>query len=337
MGKNYLKQFTEWVIGSRPSIFLWARIKLTLLYVTFIAVILFVFSVGLYVNIDKNVQDNVSDKIKEKVIRQEFILHVESQLQNIFIIGDLILLAIVGGLVFFAAGENLRPIQRAMEKQKRFTADASHDLRTPLAIMKTDCEINLKKNESSVGEWRELAKSNLEEVNRMSMMVDQLLFLSRNNEMVKQQRELISLGKLVEKIVVSFKNLAESKKIELHSLEMADGQIKGNQLDLERAIANILKNAINYTSENGKIEVAVKKNKRKMEILVKDNGIGIAEEDLAHITEAFYKADKVRGQENGGSGLGLSIVEEIVKSHHGKLNIDSKLGIGTEVAIIFPI
>ena len=297
MAINYLKQFTGWVTDLKNNLFLWTRFKLTLLYMIFISVILVIFSIGLYLSIEKNIHDNISDKIKEKVIRELVITQTENQLRDEFIIGDILLLLVSSGLAFFMAEKNLWPIQRAMKKQSQFTADASHDLRTPLAIIKTDCEVNLKKKNASIEEFRELVKSNLEEVNRMSAMVEQLLFLSRNNEMPAKQMELVPLGQLAEKMVANFQSLAGNKNIALTICETSEGNILGNQLDLERMFFNILKNAIDYTPSGGKIEVAVKKDGHQMKLFLTDTGIGISAEDLSHITEAFYKADKVRGQE----------------------------------------
>lgn len=335
--KNYLKRFMVWVINSKNNLFLWTRLKLTFLYITFIAAILITFSAGLYLNIDKNVRDNIDDKIKGKAAQQKAVLQTDIQLKEEFVVGDIVLLFISAGLAFFMAGKNLRPIQRAMEKQKRFTADASHDLRTPLAIMKMDCEVSLKKKDIREKEFRELAKSNLEEVNRMSLMVEQLLFLSRNNEIIKQETVPVSLGIFTDRIVARIKLLAVRKNITLGISESQAGEINGNKLDLEKMLFNVIKNAIDYTLAGGKIDVAIRRIKNQMEINVKDSGVGIAAEDLLYITEPFYKADKVRTAESGGSGLGLSIVKEIIEKHHGKLIINSQPGAGTEISMIFPI
>lgn len=336
MVKNYLKLFEEWVIGLKNNLFLWARLKLTFIYVAFIAAILIVFSVFLYINISKNVKDNFEDKIKDKVIRQEAITRTDTQFKDELILIDTILLFISGGMAFLMAGKNLRPIQNALEKQSRFNADASHDLRTPLAIMKIDCEVELKKKEASVA-LKELARSNLEEIDRMSKIVEQLLFLSRNNKILKPEMKRLSLTVITKEIVRSFSALAESKKITLEFSGAEEISIMGDKLDLEKIILNLLKNSIDYTPSGGKITILAKKVHGHPKLIVRDDGIGIAPEDLANITEPFYKADKARGGKNNGSGLGLSIVKEIVENHHGRMNIESQLGAGTEVVIIFPV
>lgn len=330
-----MKQFTAWVIDSKSNLFLWARLKLTLIYLVIIASILTAFSVGLYINISKNIKDSYSDKKKTIISTQYSIQQADNKVEILLYFGNIALLFFSGGLAFILAGKNLKPIKKAMEKQKRFTADASHDLRTPLAIMKTDCEVMLKKKGISMAEYRELAVSNLEEVNRMSAMVEQLLFLSRNENIPKQELISISLGRLVEKMTASFKFLAEKKNITLIISEISEDYVLGNKLDLERMLSNILKNAINYTSDNGKVEISVKKINNQIKLSIKDDGIGMEVEDLEHATEAFYKADKTRSEEDGGSGLGLSIVKEIVKNHNGELVIRSEQGIGTEVNVFF--
>jgi signal transduction histidine kinase len=337
MVKNYLKRFTEWVIGLKNNLFLWARLKLTFLYIAFIATILITFSASLYLNIAKNVNDKIKDKVKGDINKQLVIQQTDTHLKESLITEDLIIILFFGGLAFFLAGKNLRPIQNVLEKQKRFTADASHDLRTPLAIMKTDCEVELKRDNLSQEEACNLLKSNLEEVNRMSVMVEQLLFLSRNDKKPNQEMEAISLEMFTRRIVKRIKVLAENKNIDLSISETQEGEIMGNELDLEKMFFNIIKNAIDYTPSGGKIGVSVHRIKNKMKLCVQDSGIGIAHEDLPHITEPFYKADKVRTGESMGSGLGLSIVKEIVKNHNGKMTITSQPGVGTEISIIFPI
>ena len=335
MVKNYLKRFTVWATGSKNNLFLWARLKLTFLYVLIIAVILAAFSVGLYFSLQKNIKDTIDEEFKGHNSRQAAIQKTDTQVKEAFVIGNVILLIVSGGLAFFLARKNLRPIEETLEEQRRFTANASHDLRTPLSIMKTDCEVILRKNKADSQEFRDLVRSNLEEIDRMSRMVEQLLFLSRNNAMPNQQLEQIALGKLAEKMVENFQSLAKNKGVSLIISEIADGSVKGNRLDLEKLFFNLLKNAVDYTASGGKIEVTVKRDKNQLEVLVTDTGIGISKEDLPHITEAFYRADKTRSQETGGSGLGLSIVKEIIRSHHGKLKIDSQLNVGTKIRMSF--
>ncbi|MDD5397291.1 MAG: HAMP domain-containing sensor histidine kinase [Candidatus Moranbacteria bacterium] len=325
-----------WVTGSKNKLFFWAQLKLTFFYSMIIIAILVVSSLGLYVSLKKNIKETYNDKIKDHILRQEAIQVTNDRIVNDLILGNAVLIVFSGGLSFFLASKNLRPIKKVLEKQKRFTADASHDLRTPLAIMKTDCELSLKKKGISK-DFKDLAQSNLEEIDRMSAMVDQLLFLSRNNGILNQQMEPIHLGKVMDEIVLSCGSLAQNKNISLTVGEIASGSINGNRLNLEKMFLNIMKNAIDYTPDGGKIEVSAKKNKDKIEVSIKDTGIGIDPEDLPHVTEAFYKADKVRGQENGGSGLGLSIVNEIVRNHGGTLHIESKPNQGTSVSLTFPL
>ena len=260
----------------------------------------------------------------------------DEQEKEVLIIGNVIILFFFSGLGFFLAGKNLRPIEEVLEKQKRFTADASHDLRTPLAIMKTDCEVSLKKKTVTNEEFRQVMLSNLEEIDRMSAMVDQLLFLSRHNYTSEQPLELISLDTLVEKMTTTFQSLAKRKNLTLSFVRNTPGNMLGNRLDVERLFLNILKNAIDYTPAGGKIHVSVQTSSSQLKLSIKDTGIGIAQKDLPHITEAFYKADQARSAEYSGAGLGLSIVKKIVTQHHGKLEITSTPGVGTEVIVLLP-
>ena len=336
MARNYSKPFMGWATGSRNNLFLWARLKLTFVYVTIITSILVVFSVGLYASINKNIRDSVFDNKGDSAHNRYIIKQNDNKIKEALLAGNIMLLFVSGGLAFFLAGKNLRPIKQALENQKRFNADASHDLRTPLAIMKTDCEVSLKKKTVSIGEFHELLNSNLEEINRMSEMVEQLLFLSRNNGKFNPKREAIPLGELAESMAMNFKNLAKSKNISLVVSQTAPGNIVGNRLEIEKMFLNILKNAIDYTPGGGSIEIFVQKNKTEMKLLIKDTGIGIASKDLPNVTEAFYKVDEARSEENGGAGLGLSIVKKIVEDNDGKFFITSELGVGSEVRVTFP-
>ena len=180
--KTTLKQFEASVTGLTRNLFLWARIKLTVLYVGLIALMLTVFSVMFYYSLSQQLHNNFHISRYSPSEQIELYDRTMDSIQNIFITTDLIVLLIIGGLSYLLAGETLRPIQRALDAQKRFSADASHELRTPLAVMRDEAGLLLRQYSKSLPEdVKKGLISNVEEIDRMSLLVEQLLFLSRTN------------------------------------------------------------------------------------------------------------------------------------------------------------
>jgi signal transduction histidine kinase len=342
------KQSEGWVINSKPNLFLYARLKLTAVYVLIIAVIISIFSAFLYYNITSNLSDRHNESFFIKASEIQYIKVQSQSVKDTLVFSDFGILLLAAILSFKLAGDTLRPIQRSMEFQTRFTADASHELRTPLAIMKTDCEVALRSN-NLPREVRRIFESNVEEVNKMTEMVANLLFLARSDNAVGHAEfGKINLLVLLKNIVERVTGLAREKGISLNfennfiknssggSVGASSGfSVLGNKLLLERAIMNIIQNSLDHTGKGGAIFVKIQQMAKSVEISIKDSGEGIDEKHLPYIFERFYKGDASRSHIQGGSGLGLSIVKEIVEQHQGKITIDSVKGKGTEVKITF--
>jgi two-component system phosphate regulon sensor histidine kinase PhoR len=202
--------------------------------------------------------------------------------------------------------------------------------------MKTGAETILEGN-SSKEDYQKLAKDSLEEINFLSSMVDDLLFLAGNDDLKKVEFEKLDLGKLVRQQINLMETFAKKKGVSM--LEEIKGEffISGNKTHIKRLVTNLLKNAIDYNNPNGNVNVFINKNKQFIELKIVDTGIGIAQKDLPNIFDRFYKVDQARTKHSGGAGLGLSIVKEITELHRAKISIISQLSKGTAVTILFPI
>jgi len=334
--KNYWKQFAGWVTGLRPNLFQRARLKLTVLYIGIVAVILIFFSLTLFYSLSRNIRDNFEGNFSDDATQELVITKTTGQLQATIFFIDLIILFVSSGLSYFLAGKTLKPIQQAMEKQKQFTADASHELRTPLAVIQTNLEVALREKEWNKEKGRALVVSAIDEIKLMTKMTQDLLALSRlesKQEIYSLSR--INLAQIAEQTVRKMQNIAIKNKIQLSTAHSDAVFIKGDAEAVQQLITNIVGNAIKFTPAGGSVDITVGRHNAKAIIRVQDTGIGIAKEDLPHVFERFYRADRARGR-NGGTGLGLSIAQEIVHKHNGTINIESEISKGTLVTIVFP-
>lgn len=229
----------------------------------------------------------------------------------------------------------LRPARNALASQKRFISDIAHELRTPLSIIKTNSEVAMLDKMNS--KLSLVFKSNIAELDRISEIINNLLSLSK---MVKPQGlafKNVDLGFIIDSVVNKLKDLAASKHIKVAVKKMSPNIVWANSAALEQVVMNLLKNAINYSPEKTQVTIESKPDYRGNVILsVEYNGFGIKEEDLVHIFEPFYRADKSRSRSIGSSGLGLTIVGELVKIHNGRITIKSRVNHGTTAIVALP-
>lgn len=227
-------------------------------------------------------------------------------------------------------------VEDSFQHISRFSADVSHELRTPLTILRGELE--------SITEFGQLPPpaletigSSLEEIARLTQIVNQLLEISRL-EAGHASREIsvVKLGDLAISTAEQMRLLADEKSIRLEYLVSSDVRVDGNAALLKQIVVNLLDNAIKYTPEGGSVELLVESRGNKAALEVRDTGIGIPEDALPHICERFYRADKARSRHSGGAGLGLSIVKSICAALGGELSIMSSEGEGTRVRIEMP-
>lgn len=314
-----------------------ARLKLTIYYTLIITVVIVIFSGFLFQLTNERLHQNVSLRPRHDndPVYEELIEHLLSDLERNLIFSDLIVIGLASFLSYFLAGKTLKPIQEALDAQEQFSANASHELRTPLSILKTEFEVFQKKKSPSLQQMEKLIQSGLEEIDRMVDMTENLLILARSKKTeIDVQFAPINLSLVIDKVVNKISANAELKAIQIVVYKPNELYINGNERLLEQVFFNLLQNAITYTLKgNVMVNAQVKDN---IQITIKDTGIGMSKEDLVHIFEPFYKADKSRTASSSGVGLGLYIVYEIMKILKGRIQVESELGRGTIVTLTFP-
>jgi len=218
---------------------------------------------------------------------------------------------------------------RSFAEIRRFTADASHELRTPLAVLRTEVEVAMGKSLDENAQ-RNLLASVLEECQRLTLLTDQLLTLSRDDAgMTQYVTERVDLSSLVAAVVETMTPLAEAKQQTVTFRGNENACIIGDAGRLRQAFYNLLDNAIKFTPQQGQIQVSVVTRDKTVKATVRDTGIGIPSEHLQRVFDRFYRVDKARSRDEGGTGLGLSIVQTIVVTHGGTVEISSEPDQGT--------
>ncbi len=211
------------------------------------------------------------------------------------LLADLITLLVGGALSALLAGRTLRPIRAAVETEKQFYANAAHDLRTPLAVMRSEAEVALRAHSLGEAEARRLVKSSLEEIDHMSVMVEQMLDLARGAAKRPAELAPLDLAALVRGTAGKTASRAARAGVRLSISADSPARIRGEAHSLQRAIDNLLENALAYTPAGGTVDVAVEKAHGHVVLRVDDSGIGIPDADLPHITEPFFRGDRARG------------------------------------------
>lgn len=227
-------------------------------------------------------------------------------------------------------------LKDAFQRINQFSIDVSHELKTPLTILKGETEVALRKEREKY-DYQVLLMSNLEEIDRMSCIIDDLLLLSKADmKEIKLNVEEVALRDLITDVCMDMKVVADKKNVELEASELEDIRLKGDELKLRRMLLNIVENGIKYSQFGGKVSVSSYQNNGYAKIDVKDNGIGISEEDIEYIFDRFYRADPSRKRESG-SGLGLSISRWIAEAHQGSIEVISQPARGSMFTIKLPI
>lgn len=229
--------------------------------------------------------------------------------------------------------------QKIENMQREFVANVSHELKTPLTSIKSYTETLL---EGALDD-REMAKQFLtvvdSESDRMGRLVKDLLQLSRlEYQREKWNKVQINLIEILKNAILKMEMSAKNKNQHLNCLFKEDKiQVYVDKDSIEQVVLNIISNAIKYTHDNGRIDIDAIKTNHEARIIIKDNGIGIPEDDLPRLFDRFYRVDKARSRALGGTGLGLSIAKQIIKEHKGDITIKSKDGKGTQVDIVLPL
>jgi signal transduction histidine kinase len=225
-------------------------------------------------------------------------------------------------------------IQTLLKSMKEINDNIAHDLRSPLARIRGIAEMNLLK-ENSIEGYKEMAADTIEECDAVIEMINTMLDITEAEAGVNESKvKTIEMVELIKEACELFRPMAQSKNIELQTSLPDSLSFKSDSKKVQRIVTNLLENAIKYSAENKAVAVTASARNRGIEVDVKDSGIGIAEKDLPHIFERFYRCDRSRGQ--GGVGLGLSLVKAYTESINGTIDVKSILGQGSCFTLRFP-
>ncbi|MEK6784519.1 MAG: ATP-binding protein [Nitrospirota bacterium] len=220
---------------------------------------------------------------------------------------------------------------------RQFTSDASHELRTPLTVMKGETDLVLRRPRL-LDDYKSVLESNLEEIDRMTRIVDELLFLSRADMgEVRVESLPVAMESLVEDIHRQAKLLAQDRNIEVLLGTIMPVVVQGDDLRLRELLLNLVENAMKYSYSGGKVEIALLNDGREARLSVTDYGIGIAPADHKKIFQRFFRTDVARGHTKKGTGLGLAICAWIAELHKGRIEVKSDLGQGSAFTVVLPL
>jgi two-component system, OmpR family, sensor kinase len=230
-------------------------------------------------------------------------------------------------------------LEASFRQIQRFSADASHELRTPLTVMKGETELALRRPRSPE-DYRVVLESSLEEIDRMTRIVDDLLFLSRADlGEIRMESLPVRLDSLVEDVQRQAAVLGQEKDVQVLVSHIEPAMVRGDELRLRELILNLVDNAVKYSHPGGKVEMALhRENREKPEarLVVSDQGIGMSAEEKTRIFDRFFRAEGARSHSPKGTGLGLSICKWIAEAHHGHIEVDSSPGHGSRFTLVLP-
>ncbi|MBO0778325.1 MAG: heavy metal sensor histidine kinase [Ktedonobacteraceae bacterium] len=234
--------------------------------------------------------------------------------------------------------EMLHSLDQSFSRQRRFVADASHELRTPVTVIRNKAEVALLRPRSQ-DDYCTVLHSIHMETERLSHLISDLLALAHGDEgLACFERETVHLDRLVESTAAHAEGLAQERGIRLSVQASQPVTLIGDEARLIQVMMNLLDNAIRYTHSGGQVQVSLQATASQAQLVVRDAGIGIAPEHLPHIFERFYRADQARTHTGGsGTGLGLSIVEWIVRMHNGSVGVSSQIGCGSSFTVTLPL
>lgn len=249
-------------------------------------------------------------------------------------------MVLIGAAGWWLAGLAMYPIKQSYEQIQQFTTNAAHELRTPIAATQVIVETALENPLLDNPIYKETLQSLYRQIKRLRELTNDLLLLSRLESQSKElQLEHICLNDIVTDIEEELIPMAMVAKISLYSQIQTNSvlYIQGDQAQIYRLLMNLVSNGINYTPANGEVTIMLQSDNNQAIITVKDTGIGIPESDISHIFDRFYRVNRDRSRNTGGSGLGLAIASAIAQAHKGRLEVDSILNQGSTFSVILPL
>jgi two-component system sensor histidine kinase CiaH len=328
-----------------------ARLKLTGWYLLIIMTVSISFSAFIYKGVSLEFErrlNAISDRLQLGRFGivpppgqvELFVQDLEETKERVLIIlvyTNFVIFVFSAGAGYFLAGRTLRPIERALEEQKRFVADASHEFKTPLTALQTSIEVTLRDKKLNLKEAKSVLKESLNDIQNLSSLSKYLLGLARFQKDNSLTKENVNIKEVTKSALKKLTPLAKDKKIQL-SQNVGDTVVRANKESLEKLITILLDNAIKYTPKGGKVSINSEGGQRGILLKVTDTGIGISDKDIPHIFERFYRADIARSKDKvTGFGLGLSMAKQITQLHKGTIDVKSKLGKGSTFTVRLPL
>jgi two-component system sensor histidine kinase CiaH len=276
----------------------------------------------------------IQDFLQEQ---NDAIVIAKTRLKANLILINLFILVGGGMLSYFLARRTLKPIEDIHEAQSRFTADASHELRTPIAAMRLENELALSDPTLTIKKAKEQLVSNIEELDKLTALSEGLLQLaSLDNEPI--QKSKTTVAQLINSSVERIKSDADKNNQTIKLQNILKDNINVNETVLTEGIVTLLDNAIKYSPKNSTITIKTKRNKSNIDITIQDKGIGISDADKSLIFDRFYRADNSRQKNDvSGYGIGLSIAKSAIEAHGGSISVKSTLGKGSTFIYSFPV
>lgn len=235
--------------------------------------------------------------------------------------------------------EMLARLDNAFSTQKQFSANAAHELRTPLAVLQTNLEVFEKKQKPEMIEYRQLFTMIKEQTARLSHLVGTLLDMTNLKSVPRTDQ--VSLEELVDEVFCDLDPIAEKAGISIHFNDSSNQDlhtdVTGSYVLLYRAVYNLVENAIKYNRPHGSVSVSVKQENGQAMVLVTDTGIGISPENQKKIFDPFFRVDKSRSRAMGGAGLGLALVDSIAKEHRGTVKVLESSSAGSTIVLMLPV
>ena len=246
-----------------------------------------------------------------------------------------LILSGIGGI--WLTRQAMRPIEESFQRLKQFTADASHELRSPLMAIKSNAAVALKYAEGMRPTDAEKFEAIASATNQMTRLTEDLLLLARTEKVSRQDWQPIDLALILTDLIQHYEPQAIAKHIGLTSDVTDSLTLLGDMTQLTRLFDNLINNALYYTPNGRTIELRSIQVEQSWMVTVQDTGIGIAPENLEHIFDRFWRADQSRSYWSGGSGLGLAIAQAIAQAHGGSITVTSQVGIGSCFTVHLPI
>ena len=226
--------------------------------------------------------------------------------------------------------EMLKRINDAFSAQKQFSANAAHELRTPIAVMQTQIEVLKKNYNSDISDYKDVTNMVATQTERLSQVIDILFEMTQLQ--TAEKKDMISLYELIEEVICDLSAVAEQKNVEIIQ-KSGDAKLLGNEMLIYRAIYNLIENAIKYNIEGGNVSVEIEEDEKYAKVIVIDTGKGIDKNNWKQIFEPFFRVDKSRSRSMGGAGLGLALVKEIALRHAGDVCVVNSNNNGTKIEL----